>query len=119
MLLDLYICDLTQFEGFAYWPVKDMGDDCIEAIKDGKADGAIYFTVYGIRGEVEDAVADFSTLAEAATYCLMLNAAVQGRTVEFEKPQKEEQDAPESDGIIKGEDGEPINIHNLKEAGDA
>lgn len=102
MLLNLFICNLMTYGSFVYWPQREI-DDCLEPIKDGKSEDAKLFTVFGQRyepsknAEVEDPIADFSTLAEAATYCLMLNAALQGRTVEFDKPEeKEEKDASES-----------------------
>ena len=104
MLLDLYICDLTQFGGFVYWPVRETKDECIEPIKDGKTEDAKFFCVYGKRydpgidNEIEDPVADFSTLQEAASYCLMLNAALQGRAVVFGKPEEKEDDNAEQSG---------------------
>jgi hypothetical protein len=84
MLTDLAITDLTRFTEFVYWPVRNIGDDCVETVKDGSHPGD-FFSVYGkhwLPGhstEIEEWVADFTTLNEAAAYCLMLNHALQGR----------------------------------------
>lgn len=90
MLTYLRIVDLTAYHNFVWYPVKDDGEDCVAAIKD-KDDKSpvLFYSVYGQKYwgevEVEDAVADFTTIPETTTYCLLLNAALEGRTIEFKK----------------------------------
>lgn len=116
MLLNIYIADLTMYSGFVYYPVREVDGDCIEPITDGTTEGACHFTVYGrryepsVKAEVDEPIVDTSTLQEAATYCLMLNASLQGRTIEFVKP--EQKDAPEAPNVpvVKDEDGQEIKF---------
>jgi len=95
MLTYLRIVDLTAYHDFVWYPVKDAGDDCVIAItdKDDKSP-VLYYSVYGKKAvvvnfvgevEVEDAIADFTMPTEATTYCILLNAALEGRIVEFKK----------------------------------
>jgi hypothetical protein len=86
MLMNLVITDLTQYHLFVYYPVREIGDDCVEAIKEGSTADAKFFSVYGVKfDETEDAIADFTTIGESAGYCLTLNASLQGRTLEIIK----------------------------------
>ena len=96
MLQRISICDMTVFHNFVYYPVRDIGDDCVEAIKEGPADNAIGYSVYGEKFEddgsiAEHCVADFSVLTEAIGYCMMLNASLKGQSVLFDPPKSKEE----------------------------
>jgi len=91
MLAKLVICDLTKFTEFVYWPMRDGLDDTMEKVMDsGDVKDVKSYAVFGKYyipriGEAEDLVAEFSTLIEAASYCVLLNQAVEGRATNLEQ----------------------------------
>jgi hypothetical protein len=93
MLIWIGIVDLTQYVEFVYYPVRKLDGDCVEPIKHGATADAAFFSVYGRKGAEEEAIADFSTLAEASGYCLILNMSMEGRVPTHTR---QDEDSPET-----------------------
>lgn len=93
MLLRLHLVDLTAFKDWRYFAMKDIGDDCLEPVKETPKEPVMFkqFTVFGVRDvitdgkhyhEAEEPVADFDAAIEAAAYMMALEAALEGRLLQ-------------------------------------
>jgi len=93
MLLRLHLTDLTVFKNFRYYAMRDIGDDCLEPVKETPKEPTLFkqFTVFGVRDftpngknyhEIEEPVADFDAAIEAAAYTMALEAALEGRLLQ-------------------------------------
>ena len=92
MLKRLYLVNLDKFHNFQYVPMRNTDDDCCVPVNDGSTENISHYSVYGQLYDsdnvcVDEFIADLSTVQEAATYCLLLNAALKGEVIEFD-PQK-------------------------------
>lgn len=77
MLKALYLTDQTRYYTFVMYPMRDIGDDCVEPIMDGKEESAIYFSVFGVQaGGATECVADFDAKPEALGYLAVLRRAL-------------------------------------------